>query len=131
MLAGAIHCRKRKERQKAKSSVLLVDGDRAERDDGWSLSKLRQEASKHKITVCVQEPNLEGLLLRLMPGKENLQPDRTNVQALLKSVWPNYRKPADTRTLTGKFTLTDLLRVAKIDFELNTMLSIIGLSKEK
>ena len=116
MLEGAIRCRKRKERQKAKSSVLLVDGDRAERDDGWSISRLRQEASKHKFTVCVQHPNLEGLLLRLMPGKESLQPDRANVQVLLKSAWSSYRKPADARTLAGKFTLTDLLRVAKISY---------------
>lgn len=129
MLEGAIGCRKRKERQKAKSSVLLVDGDRAERDDGWSISRLRQEASKHKFTVCVQHPNLEGLLLRLMPGKESLQPDRANVQALLKSAWSSYKKPADARTLAGKFTLSDLLRVAKIDSELNNLLIMVGLKK--
>jgi hypothetical protein len=104
MLEGAVRYRKRKERQKAKSSILIVDGDRAERDDGWSLSQLRQEALKHKITVCIQNPNLEGLLLRLMPGKESLQPDRANVKAQLRSAWPNYKKPADARTLAVKFT---------------------------
>ncbi len=129
MLEGAIRCRKRKERQKAKSSILLVDGDRAERDDGWSLAKLRQEASKHKFVVCVQNPNLEGLLLRLMPGKESLQPDRANVQAQLRNVWPNYKKPADARTLADRFTFADLLRVAKVDSELNNLLIIIGLKK--
>jgi hypothetical protein len=129
MLEGAIRYRKRKDRQKAKSSILLVDGDRAERDDGWSLAKLRQEATKHKFTVCVQNPNLEGLLLRLMPGKESLQPDRVNVQAQLRNVWPNYKKPADARTLTGRFTLSDLLRVAKVDSELNNLLTIVGLKK--
>lgn len=128
MLEGAIRCRKRKERQKAKSSILLVDADRAEHDDGWSLFKLRQEALKHQFTVCVQNPNLEGLLLRLMPGKESLQPARANVQAQLRSAWPNYKKPADARTLGEKFTLADLLRVAKIDSELRAMLSIIGLN---
>ncbi len=128
MLEGAIRYRKRKERQKAKSSILLVDGDRAERDDGWSLAKLRLEAAKHKFTVCVQNPNLEGLLLRLMPGKESLQPDRANVQAQLRNAWPNYKKPADARTLAEKFTLADLLRVARVDSDLNKLLSAIGLS---
>lgn len=89
MLERAIRCRKRKERQKAKCSILLVDSDRADHDDGWSLSRLRQEAAIHKITVCVQNPNLEGLFLRLMPGKEGLQPDKANIQALLRNAWPN------------------------------------------
>lgn len=127
MLEKTIHYRQRKDRCRAKSSILLVDGDRAEGHDGWSLDRLGQEASKHKIIVCVQNPNLEGLMLRLMPGKESLQPDRANVQALLHNVWPNYKKPADARTLAGKFTLADLLRVAKVDSELNKLLSIIGL----
>jgi hypothetical protein len=127
MLEGAIRCRKRRERQKAKSCILLVDADRAERDDGWSLAKLRQEATKHKIMVCVQIPNLEGWLLRMTSGKENLQPDRANVHALLRSAWPAYKKPADARTLAGRFTLADLLRAAKIDSELSAMLSILGL----
>jgi len=129
MLEGAIRCRKRKERQKAKNSILLVDGDRAEGDDGWSLSKLRQEASREKFVVCVQHPNLEGLLLRLMPGKESLQPDRANVQAQLRSVWSNYKKPADARTLAKKFTIHDLLRVAKLDEDLGNVLRMIGLGK--
>lgn len=129
MLERAVHSWKRKERQKAKSSILLVDGDRAERDDGWSLTKLRQEAAKHKFLVCVQNPNLEGLLLRLMPGKESAQPNSANVQAQLRNAWPNYKKPADARTLAGKFTLSDLLRVAKIDSELSSLLAIVGLKK--
>lgn len=128
MLEGTVRYRKRKERQKVKSSILLIDNDRAERDDGWSISQLRQEASKYSVVVCVQNPNLEGLLLRLMPGKESSQPVGSNVQALLRGVWPNYKKPADARTLAGKFTLADLLRVAKMDSELNILLSIIGLS---
>ncbi len=33
MLKSALHYRQRNDRHKAKSSILLVDGDRAERDD--------------------------------------------------------------------------------------------------
>ena len=129
MLDGAVRYRKRRERQKAKSSVLLVDGDRAERDDGWSIAQLKQEAARHNIVVCVQNPNLEGLLLRLMPGKESLQPIGSNVQALLRSAWPNYKKPADARTLAGRFTLADLLRVSRVDEDLGSLLKIVGLMK--
>lgn len=132
MLEGAVRYRKRKERQKAKSSILLVDGDRAERgDDGWSLDHLRKQALEHKIIVCVQTPNLEGLLFRLMPGKESLQPSISGVRKQLLSVWPSYEKPADTHTLAGKFSLADLLRVARADKELDALLRIIGLIRGK
>src|SRR5260221_213607 len=70
MLERALRYRQCKDRNKAKCSILVVDADRAECDDGWSLSKLTQEASKKKIHVCAQYPNQEGLLLRLIRGKE-------------------------------------------------------------
>lgn len=128
MLEDAIRYRKRKERQTAKKTILLIDSDRAERgDDGWSLPQLKQEALKNKIHVCVQNPNLEGLLLRLMPGKENLQPNVSNAYKQLRSLWPNYEKPADARTLAAKFSLNDLIRAARVDIELKTLLSLIGL----
>lgn len=129
MLKNALYYRQRNERRKAKSSILLVDGDRAERDDGWSLSKLKEEASKQKLIVCVQNPNQEGLLLRMHLGKENLKPSSSNVQKQLRSLWPDYHKPVDARTLASKFSLNDLLRLAKADSEIKNLLSIIGLSR--
>jgi hypothetical protein len=129
MLKSAVYYQKRNERSKAKSSILLVDGDRAERDDAWSLFKLRQEAFKEKIIVCVQNPNQEGLLLRMMPGKENLQPHASTVQKILRKNWPDYQKPIDTGTLSSKFSLDDLLRAAHVDSELKNLLSIIGLCR--
>jgi hypothetical protein len=128
MLERAVRERRRKGRKNAKASILLVDRDRADRgDDGWLLEKLKQQASKHNIVVCVQNPNLEGIFLRMMPGKESLQPSGSSVQTQLRSAWSSYKKPADTRTLAGKFTLDDLLRVAKVDTELGRLLSIIEL----
>ena len=128
MLEKTVHECKRKGRSSAKSFILLVDSDRAERgDDGWSLLQLKQEASKHKINVCVQNPNQEGLLVRMMPGNESLQPNIAKVQKQLRSIWPDYQKPVDAQTLASKFTLGDLLRVARVDLELKLLLSIIGL----
>src|SRR5580700_6553926 len=36
--------------------LLVVDSDRAQQGD-WPIEKLRREAGKHRITVCVQRPN--------------------------------------------------------------------------
>lgn len=128
MLNRAVQERKRKERTKAKHSILLVDADRSERgDDGWSLSQLKQQASIHKIIVCAQDPNQEGLLLRMMPGKQYLKPNATNTQKQLRTLWQDYQKPVDAQTLVSKFSLDDLLRAASCDTELSILLSMVGL----
>ena len=127
MLKSALRYRQRNERKKAKSSILLVDGDRAERDDGSSISRLNQEVLKNKMHLCVQNPNQEGWLLRMMPGKENIQPNSSDVQKQLKIAWQNYKKPIDARALAIRFSLNDLFRVARVDPELKSLLSIIGL----
>ncbi|HUD82781.1 MAG TPA: hypothetical protein VMQ67_04730, partial [Candidatus Saccharimonadales bacterium] len=62
---------------------LIVDGDRAKQGD-WSIEELRREAAKHKIIVCVQSPNHEGLLLRMMPGMEREFPDAASAETRLK-----------------------------------------------
>ena len=122
MLEKAARERKRKERNKAKWSILLVDSDRDKRnDDGWSLEELKQKALKQKINVCVQNPNFEGLLLKM------LQKNGVKIQNQLQRVWPDYKKPADARTLLAKFSLNDLLRVAHNDSELKNLLKKIGL----
>jgi hypothetical protein len=128
MLEKAARECKRKGRSSAKSFILLVDSDRAQRgDDGWSLLQLKQESLKHKINVCVQNPNQEGLLVRMMLGNECLKPSAARVQKQLRSIWPEYQKPVDAQSLASKFALSDLLRVAHIDPELKMLLSIIGL----
>jgi hypothetical protein len=128
MLERAVRERKRKERYKSKFSILLVDGDRAERgDDGWTLVQLKQQASMENINVCVQCPNLEGVLLRMLPSNERLQPSGAKAHSQLRQAWQEYDRPADARMLAAKFTLDDLLRVAKVDVELCWLLTTIGL----
>jgi len=105
---------------------LIVDTDRAEQGD-WSIEELRLKAAKHKITVCVQCPNHEGLLLRMMPGMERETPDAASAETKLRSRWPSYRKPMNARELRRQFSLDDLLRVANVDPDLQTLLKTIGL----
>jgi hypothetical protein len=104
---------------------LIVDGDRAEQGD-WSIEKLRREAAKHKITVFVQRPNHEGLLLRMMPGMEREISDARSTETKLKSQWPGYRKPVNAHALGRQFSIGDLLRLASVDSDLRTLLRVVG-----
>ncbi len=127
MLANAVRYRERKERKKAKAAILLLDADRAARDDGWTIAQLKEEATKKNFKVCVQSPNQEGILFRMLPGNEQMQPNSSTVKRQLLNTWPEYKKPLDARTLATKFTLRDLHRVAQIDAELRALLQTIGL----
>jgi hypothetical protein len=107
-------------------AFLIVDRDREEKGD-WSIEELRREAAKQKMTVCVQSPNHEGLLLRLMPGMEHDIANAASAETKLRNRWPSYRKPMSAQELGRKFSLDDLLRVARLDQDLQTLLKKIGL----
>jgi hypothetical protein len=128
MLQKAVRLHKRRRRTAGayQDRFLIVDSDRADQGD-WTIEKLRREAAKHKIIVCVQSPNHEGLLLRMMPGMEREIPDAASAQTKLKSRWPSYQKPVNAHALGRQFSLDDLLRVATVDSELATLLKRIGL----
>src|SRR5580698_3575998 len=104
MLREAVRLRgKRSTRQGAyRDSFLIVDQDRADQGD-CTIEILKSEAARNEITVCVQRPNHEGLLLRMFPGMEHEIPDRASAEARLKSRWPTYQKAANARALTGQF----------------------------
>ena len=114
-------------RDKSKHAILLIDSDRAARDDLWSIERLRKEASQCGLEVCVQNPNIEGVFLRLFPGNESLKPDASIVQKQLRNRWLNYRKPEDALSIAKQFSLDDLIRLAKVDLDLSMLLSKIGL----
>lgn len=119
--------RDKKLKNKPQTSILLLDGDRDQRkEDGWTLEKLKREAKKIGFRVCVQQPNQEGLIFRMLPGNEGKRPNVKSVNKLLAKQWPAYEKPIDFRMLSQKFTLNDLLRVAKVDEDLRKLLSMIG-----
>lgn len=130
MLDETIKSRMKNERKTAEKTFLLVDEDRAlRRDDLWSTEKLRHEAEKEGIITCVHTPKLEGFFLRLFPGKENLNPSLQEVDRLLKKEWPDYSKRIAAEAIEKKFTLKDLLRLAQVDSDLETLLSALGLNK--
>ncbi len=128
MLERAVqqHRRRCKSAGLYRGRFLMVDGDRAEQGD-WSIEKLRREADKHKIIVCVQSPNHEGLLLKMMRGMERAVLDAASAKRKLKDRWPNYQKPMNAYALKRQFSLDDLLRAAGVDSDLRILLGEIGL----
>lgn len=130
MLAKAITYRARREKSRGRAimSILIVDTDRADKnEDGWSIETLISKANKKHFDVCLQRPNMEGLLLRLFPGNENISASAFSAHKQLLKVWHNYQKPADARTLMNKFSYDDVMRSAKTDIDLEDLLIKIGL----
>ncbi len=64
---------------------------------------------------------------RMMTGMEREIPDTASAETKLKSRWPNYQKPVNAFALGRRFSLDDLLRVARVDADLETLLKKIGL----
>ena len=66
MLERAVreHAKRVRSKGTYRSRFLLVDEDRAGHGD-WPVERLREEASKHDIIVCIQRPNHEGVLYRM------------------------------------------------------------------
>jgi hypothetical protein len=67
----------------------------------------------------------------MMPGMERKVPDAASAETKLKSQWPSYQKPVNALALGRQFSLNDLLRVASVDADLETLLKRIGLMSSR
>ena len=106
--------------------IVVLDADRS-KADVRSGRDARAEASRLGLKVIFQEPNLEGLLVRLHPGCERRVVRPENATERLRRVWPGYRKPPTHIQLLERFRLADLKRAAQHDEDLQLLLGIIGL----
>ena len=85
-------------------------------------------ASKAKLEIIFQNPNLEGLLLRLSQGHESREIAAGDSMAELRKVWPEYSKSSLTADqLKRRFTVSDLRRAARYDEGLRRLLDVLGL----
>jgi hypothetical protein len=66
----------------------------------------------------------------MMRGKENQIPEVGASTAKLKAHWPDYEKPVNALTLSRRFSIDDLLRVANVDADLGNLLKAIGLMRK-
>jgi len=106
--------------------LVLLDRDRIEQDLRAGRDA-QAAATRLKLELVFQDPNLEGLLLRLHPG-----PKRQNIAAHraiseLQKVWPTYKKPPTADLLQQRFTLDDVQRAAVHDQHLRKLLEVLGL----
>ena len=113
-------------RKEIKTRIVLLDRDRLEQDLKAGRDA-RDFASKRKIEIVFQEPNLEGLLLRLHPGQERRRVAPQDAERELRKLWPEYRKPPTAAQLKQRFSLLDLRRAARHDGELRKLLIAVGL----
>ena len=109
-----------------RDKLVLLDRDRIPQDlkAGHDAQAV---ASRLKLTILFQDPNLEGLLFRLHQGHERRRTTAGDSMTELRKVWPEYRKPPTTDQLSGRFTLSDVRRAARYDEELAKLLKTLGL----
>ncbi len=128
MLADAMRRRDRGQLNGAYThAILLLDADRI-----GDPEDTRRLAAKARLTLILQRPKLEGVLLRLHAGQERHFPPPEDTNHQLLRVWPevwggNHRRAVDADTLGRRFTLDDLRRAAAWDEELRCLLDLLGL----
>ena len=106
--------------------LVLLDRDRI-KQDLQAGRDAQTVASRAKLEIIFQEPNLEGLLIRLHQGQENRIIEADNAMAELRKVWPEYSKQLTADQLSQRFALSDVQRAAQHDSELQRLLTVIGL----
>ena len=109
-----------------RNRLVLLDRDRIKKDLQAGRDA-QTVASRAKLEIIFQEPNLEGVLTRLHQGQENRKIAADNAMAELRKVWPEYSKPPTADQLSQRFTLSDVQRAAQHDSELQRLLTVIGL----
>ena len=107
--------------------LVLLDRDRIEQDLKAGRDA-QTAASGWNLKILFQDPNLEGLLFRLHPGRERRRTTAGDAMTELRKVWPEYRKPPTVDQLRRRFTLSDVRRAARHDDELQQLLETLGLA---
>ena len=105
---------------------MLLDRDRIAQDISAGRDACAV-ASKWRVELLYLDPNLEGLLLRLHPGRERRSIAPGDALKELRKIWPEYRKPPTAAQLRQRFDLPALRRAARHDQELQRLLAILGL----
>ena len=106
--------------------LVLLDRDRVDQDLAAGHDA-RVLATRYQLELIFQEPNLEGLLLRLHPGQEQRRVAAASAKRELRSVWPDYDKTPSVDQMQRRFKLEDVRRAARHDPQLRRLLDILGL----
>lgn len=106
--------------------LVLLDLDRIEAEPQEGI-QARAVAARYKLKIVFQDPNLEGLLVRLHAGQEQRKIRASDSESELRKLWPAYQKPPTAEQLRQRFTLADVRRAAVHDQHLRKLLEVIGL----
>ena len=121
------HLTRHLDRKEISHSLALLDRDRYAQDVQAGRDA-QAVASKAKLEIIFQNPNLEGLLLRLHRRHESREIAAGDSMAELRKVWPEYSKSSLTsEQLNQRFTVSDLRRAARYDQGLRRLLEVLGL----
>ena len=120
------HLARHSEKRGIRARLVLLDRDRIEQDLKAGRNA-QAVASRLKLTIIFQDPNLEGLLFRLHSGHEQRRITAGDAMTELQKVWPEYRKSLTTDQLIQRFTVSDVRRAARHDEELQKLLEVLGL----
>ena len=118
-------------RKEFKTRLVLLDRDRLDQDSEGGSRRSRLGIQMEDRDHFFQEPNLEGLLLRLHPGQEERRIAPADSSRELRKLWPDYHKPPTANQLKRRFTLAALRRAARHDGELRELLLIVGLETSR
>ena len=123
----ALRLTRKFDRRDISHSLVLLDGDRHPQDVKAGRDA-QVVASRSKLEIIFQNPNLEGLLLRLSQGHESREIAAGDSMVELRKVWPEYTKSSLTADqLKRRFTVSDLRRAARYDQGLQRLLDVLGL----
>lgn len=124
---AARRLQRHQDRKVISHSLVLLDRDRHAQDVQAGRDP-QTIASRAKLEIIFQSPNLEGLLLRLHRSHENREIAASDSMAELRKVWPDYRKSSLTADqLNRRFTVSNLRRAARYDEGLRRLLDVLGL----
>ena len=118
--------KRNRSRREYQARLVLLDRDRIEAEPQEGI-QAQVVATRYKLEIVFQDPNLEGLLVRLHRGQEQRRIRASDSESELRKMWPEYQKPPTAEQLRQRFTLDDVRRAATYDQHLRMLLEVIGL----
>ena len=118
--------KRNRSRREYQARLVLLDRDRIEAEPREGM-QAQAAATRYKLEIVFQDPNLEGLLVRLHAGQEQRKIRASDSENELRKMWPEYQKPPTAEQLHQRFTLDDVRRAAVHDQHLQKLLEVIGL----
>ena len=96
--------KRNRSRREYRARLVLLDRDRVV-EDPQEGDKAEKAAKRYGFEIVFQDPNLEGLLVRLHRGQEQRKIRASDSASELRKIWSEYQKPSTAEQLRQRFTL--------------------------